>query len=363
MKIAIASDIHISEENASITGNILKDILIQCASENIPHLIIAGDLCHKPPFPYTELRNIFSEFQDAIEISIILGNHDITQTDIFSQERLSIENVNVYKEPALLEDARILLLPYQEGKSASQELADSVNKFSQEISHGNWTLISHCDFISSRTSLVPEGYFPLTMADINEFKPVKTFLGHIHQPSYIDDNIMYCGSAFALSKNEAGPRQFFILDTETFEIQRRIIQSGPLYWQDRLSIFPGIYDSFEEELIIKELLSKINNAFLGREDYESDLSVEITLTGISTTTNNEDDIKRIESSLKKSLKIFKSVSVKNDIQIIPSAYKDFIYDFIQQCMSTTLPEAEAFKVSKEECIMRGLSIFREGMKI
>jgi len=357
MKVAIASDLHISKENKGPL-NVLSYILEQCEKLSIEKLVIAGDLCDRPPFPYKEIKQCIEAF-DGVQVYIVLGNHDISGGEAFSGERLNCATAQVVDTPRLLDSLPVLLLPYKEGKSASQELANLL--FGISLKRNNWALISHCDFIASGASLVKEGYFPISQADIIEFGPAKVVLGHIHQPPYLNEYVHYCGSAFALSKDETGPRKFFALDTNDFSLDIHTIQTGPLYWREEVFLFPIAQHQYDIRTQLQDVARLIWEAFSKRDNFQNDLSLYIDITGILTTENSTEWKLRINKMIENSFAgLCKSLNVNFNMDILPSTYRDVIKRYIAICSNTQVKEPD---IPSGEIIMKGLEIFHKEIKI
>jgi len=268
MKVAITSDLHLNPEfsfqrfkypdtdpqlyseidnrygefrNNFLRWLVLEEILENCRKENIPHLIIAGDLFDKKT-GLTEIDPLFKKYKD-ISIHIIPGNHDYFLSKKYFSTNL--ENVFIYEEPEIKDIGGILFafVPYKKGSSFLEEISKIKNLTNTKQ---NLILISHSDIMAECYDKRDEEriYFPITKKDLNLLRPDLVILGHIHQPPEepIYGNIFYPGSPCACDSNETGVRTYLILDLSLPVIPENVIRKklkrGILFYQNDFIMVP-----------------------------------------------------------------------------------------------------------------------------
>lgn len=231
-EIAFSADLHLSESHPERL-EILEYILSDLEKKDIDILIIAGDLLDKQTDVYPEIDSLFSKFS-SIQIHAIPGNHDI----FLIQEMFTSSNLKVHSRPeiASIKNRKFLFLPFKQEGSMGGDIED----FKEELDKQKWILISHGDYGGIASGYTPEkgGYYPLTRADLNKYRPARAILGHIHSNVPEKGKIMYPGSPYPMDKNETGIRKYILFDTKKMEIQWIVIEQGPVYLQESITVIP-----------------------------------------------------------------------------------------------------------------------------
>ncbi len=299
-KIAVTADIHLSkDERHKERYSALLRLLDYLASNNINHLIIAGDLFDKGETNYKEFEEICQQKEyKNILFYIIPGNHDLNLTS----KLFNAKNIKVIQEPQTLsmgnKDLQLLFLPYKEKTTMGEEVVKSF----PFILNKKWVLIGHGDYIEGQRSPNPyeEGvYMPLTRSDIYKFSPLYVFLGHIHKPINIE-NFYYPGSPHPLHRNETGKRRFLVLDIEKEKVESINIDSDVIYYNEKMTLLPFL-DVAQTEKYIKEYINNTLSSYNLKKDQEK--SIKLTLDVFGYTTEDKKEIELlIENLLKERIK-------------------------------------------------------------
>jgi DNA repair protein SbcD/Mre11 len=239
MTVAITADLHLTtREEHPQRYAALEDILNQMLACHVKTLIIAGDLFDENRRDFHEFEEIFGK-QDfhSLNVVIIPGNHDVN----LKQNMVSLPRLRIIDHPQLakLEEGGLplLFLPYKPGVSAGDHLA----AFREKISPGEFILVSHGDYFSGVQAPNPleRGvYMPLSRVDLDSFQPAQVFLGHTHLPFSIH-RVNSPGSPSAIDVTETGSRGFWLYDSVTNSLERRNIQVGPIYMQEKFTVVPS----------------------------------------------------------------------------------------------------------------------------
>ena len=313
MKIAITADVHLtSYDRHPERYHALENILDQLVEQNIDKLIIAGDLfdtsCNNPG----ELEKLAGqEKYSHLAIYIIPGNHD----PALSAGSFTLQNIKYLTEPkaiAFSEDVSFLFLPYTPHTTVGEALA----AIHERVADKNWVLIAHGDYLSSTTlrNEYEQGvYMPLSRRDIERYRPLKAFLGHIHLP-YNTSTLYYPGSPCGLDITETGLRSFLIYDTASDTVTRQPIETDVIYFQERLTVLP-----LDDEIgYIRTKLAQSLSGWEVEEKHREILKVRISVQGYSSNREaitktiadyfNQERIHLIESPDVSKLKISTDVT-------------------------------------------------------
>jgi DNA repair exonuclease SbcCD nuclease subunit len=128
-------------------------------------------------------------------------------------------------------------------------------------------LVAHGDYyggVRQLNPLEPGIYMPLSMKDLEMFKPRIVFLGHIHKPLTIE-NVHYAGSPCGMDISETGKRKFLIYDTSTGIVEDRFVVTDVLYFNESFVIVPQ-----EDEVprIKQEIESRIQGWDIDPSDHQ-----------------------------------------------------------------------------------------------
>jgi DNA repair protein SbcD/Mre11 len=176
------------------------------------------------------------QFSD-LNVWIIPGNHD---PGLHSMH-LAAQAVKVFHEPEIVqlhpEEPPFLFLPYKPLTS----MGEAIQPFADRLPAGQWVLIGHGDFarrLRIETQYEPGVYMPLTSTDLQRYRPLRAFLGHIHQPSDHTD-VHYPGSSCGLDISETGRRRFLVYDTRQDAVGQQVIDTEVIYYQERFIMLPA----------------------------------------------------------------------------------------------------------------------------
>jgi DNA repair exonuclease SbcCD nuclease subunit len=233
-RVAVTADVHLrSQEERPERFNALRDVLEKTKAQGIDSLIIAGDLFDKDFQNYAEFESLCRGCPD-VHLHIIPGNHDPG----LEKRHVVADNATVYDEPTSVQlgAGRFLFLPYADGKTMGEVLAD----LAWDPGTEPWVLVGHGDYLGGTrrpNPLEPGVYMPLMRADLQRFRPRLVFLGHIHDPPE-HPTVHYPGSPCGLDISETGRRRFLVLDTETWAVSEQPVDTDVLFFRERFVLVP-----------------------------------------------------------------------------------------------------------------------------
>ena len=291
MKIAFTADVHLSParpERIDNLGNVMKEL----NRNGVSTLVIAGDLLDSADDGYIEFDRLAAEHAN-MSIIIIPGNHDpVLRPGMFESPGIEVITAPVVRE---IGGAVFMFLPYNEGDTMGGAIEKS--GLAGQLQRGRWFLVSHGDFgrINREQSGNEQGYFPLAVRDIQQYRPSRVILGHVHAPNAADEEVVYCGSPWPLDINETGQRRILLLDTGSGKLDGVPLTGTPLYARTRISLIP---DGMEGEQIRAQIASAIEEEekrYRG-EGLQTSLVMRVHVSGYSTTRENIREI--IEDTVK-----------------------------------------------------------------
>lgn len=311
MRIAITADLHLTtREKHPERYHALENIFQQMLDEDINTIFIAGDLFDESSRNYAEFddfctRKAYADF----DIVVIPGNHDSS----LKQSELTSRNLKVYSQPTLthFEQLAVLFLPFKAGKT----MGEYISRFAEELAENEWILVGHGDWaagMSEPNPFEPGVYMPLTRSDIENFRPAKVFLGHIHK-AMDRGKVHYIGSPCGLGIKETGRRRFFVYDEATGVVQTRKVESEVIFCNESFVILP-----VKDELayISKQIKDRIS-AWQFDESEMAKVQVKVNVLGY---TSNK---RRLMEIIKESFEHFRfyknlepdlsTVSVADDV--------------------------------------------------
>jgi len=150
----------------------------------------------------------------------------------------------------------------------------------KEIEGKEWILVAHGDYyggLKELNPLEPGTYMPLSRKDLQRFKPMTVFLGHIHKP-LSQDNIYYPGSPCGLDINETGRRRFLVYDTADGNVVSKDVATDILYFNESFVIVPR---DDEVSILQQEMKKRIESWGIDPRDYPK-ISVRIVARGYAT---------------------------------------------------------------------------------
>lgn len=314
MKIAVTADLHLTSRKEHPERFLaLEDILRKMSIKGIQHLIIAGDLFHIDLSNYAEFDQFCKNQKvQGIQFHVLPGNHDAQ----LKSTMFTAENIVIYSKPEIkrfdLLSMSICFLPYKK----SMTIGEGLIPFLDEMEANKWILISHGDWIEGMREpnpYEPGVYMPLTRVDLENYKPIKVILGHIHKPMNTDI-ITYPGSPCPMDINETGKRRFLILDTEIGSVESEPVDSEVIYFNEKMMIFPLEH---EDVYINSQVDAMIQQWNLGEEEIKK-ARIRIKLYGFTS------DIRKIDQLIREGFRKFKfyhdegpdfsEVSVTEDIE-------------------------------------------------
>lgn len=305
MKIAITADCHLSNEHPERTL-VFKNILDQLKQKSIEYLFITGDLFDKAQQNYSDFDNLVKQYSD-VKIYLIPGNHDPN----LKQDYFTAHNLRVTSSPEIIsfDDLSIFFVPYVIEETTMDEILTNSNPRLPE----RFILISHGDYISMRNytpNPYEEGvYMPLSVSAIEKFRPLKVFLGHIHNPSD-EGKVHYPGSPCPVDITETGKRRFLIFDIGTLQVESDFIETPYIYFDEVLSVFPL---ENEDEIIKDELNKMIKTWGLPENEFEK-VTLRIKLKGYSK--NKKELAEKIKDFItEKGMKIYNGEPDLSDVSI------------------------------------------------
>jgi exonuclease SbcD len=235
MKIAITADLHLAAKgDYPERYNALDNIMGQLKAENIETLIIAGDLFDKDFQNYSDFEQICRKYPQ-IQLHIIPGNHDKG----ISPKNITGQSVHIYTDPTTIDfhSRTFLFIPYEE----KAKMSDKIAGMEDTIKGKDWVLIGHGDYyggVKELNQLEPGTYMPLSKRNVETYRPIAVFLGHIHL-SGNQDAVYYAGSPCGLDISETGKRTFLVYDTDVGNIMRRTVETDVIYFMESFVIVPS----------------------------------------------------------------------------------------------------------------------------
>lgn len=317
MKIGITADLHLKSKNETPERyEALEKIIDHLKNENIRDLIIAGDLFDKEFNNYSDFENICRN-NSNINFYIIRGNHDI---DLKSNS-FSSANIKVFDEitSQKFDNLDFLFLPYQASETMDEIL---ILYYKNNFKSDKWVLISHGDYLNINKSIdeYEKGYYmPLSNNVINDLKPSKVFLGHIHK-SNNNDIVYYPGSPYPLDINETGKRKFIIYDTNYNKPEYIYLDLDKIFMIEELLIIPT---NTEIDNAINKLNEKINNWNLTTNETEK-VILRLILKGFTNDKNAL--VQRINNYLNdKKIRLYdNNAPLDNNLNIVKDPNREFI---------------------------------------
>ena len=287
MKLGLTADLHLSDVKKHPERiNALSDILKSMSESNVSTLIIAGDLFDMDTVDFAVFESLCSSHDD-IEIHIIPGNHDSS----LNPSDITIPTVHIHNEPEIieLEDIKVLFLPYRQDIEPGKVIAE----LRDQLAHGRWILVSHCDYGNSNRAtnpLEPGIYMPLSRRDIRSPEPLQVFLGHIHKPIQYD-KVRYIGSPCPMDISETGRRYFLIYDTATDATEHVEVLNDVLYFNEKFLVTPG---EDEAEKLKASVEARIKSWNLEPDEYQR---VVIRICAIGYAINRKEIMETLNKCL------------------------------------------------------------------
>jgi len=186
-----------------------------------------GDLGHVSPFPvnvFNELYERVRKLSEACPLLMLAGNHDLRgkyysgdPTDIPFLKFMDFPDVYIAEviDPGkdivadnIFGDTSVMAFNHRREEDAAAII---------KASKGADILLMHQEIYGADNEfgyMFRGGVHP---DDLKKFKWV--FTGHIHKPQIIDEKVVLVGAPLHINFGDVGDRGFFILDTETDELE------------------------------------------------------------------------------------------------------------------------------------------------
>ncbi len=311
MKLIHTSDWHIGQtlhqysrdEEHKYFFNQLKNIILE---EKPDALIISGDVFHSTTPTVVSQRLYYhtlvelSSLNNDLQIIVVAGNHDSPSRLEAPQELWKAFNVTVigsldfYKELGeneLSYDASKIQIPIKR----NNEIVGWVLAV-PFVNPGNYPSLKENDTYSNRVfsfyndlnnnlkqklefnenhSIVVTGHFMMSnveslaynkiiggleSVDTNQISQLNGIdywaLGHVHRPQFLEKNIRYSGSPFALTFNEDYSHSVTIVEIENHDVKIKIKEIESLI---PLVDFPSKPKSYDEAYITDEVLRRLED--------------------------------------------------------------------------------------------------------
>lgn len=218
----------ISEDTDSIEMNSrlfdivngLCDMRQYCENNNIYDVVVAGDIFHHrgtiDVTVFNAAYKVIKSFKDrGITLYLMAGNHDdvdsslTPQTSIQSFKGLA-KVIETPKKVTLRDNTTLCCVPFSKDKEYTIKSIESM------LDSKNAILVAHIGMMGGKVAgniKMTEGY---TLEEIHADKWNYVILGHYHQPQYLADNTIYCGSPIQTNFGEGSISYngFFVVDTQ-----------------------------------------------------------------------------------------------------------------------------------------------------
>jgi DNA repair exonuclease SbcCD nuclease subunit len=238
MKFAFMSDIHLSkygndkeddENTPERLGSIKKTlyfIMNYCQQNNIPNIIIGGDILHGKSIIYAVAQNLMLDFfeeMSSFQFFVLDGNHDLSGKGDLAVSALrplkNIPNVTWITKTPLKTD-NIIFIPY------TSNIDEIVKQNSGTI------LVSH---FGLNEAVVNSGISIRTNIKTSDLvgKYQLVLLGHYHKPQEIITDqikILYSGSIIQLDWGEKDDeKRFLVVDSKKLDVQSILTEGYKKY--------------------------------------------------------------------------------------------------------------------------------------
>ncbi|MFV0396116.1 MAG: exonuclease SbcCD subunit D [Coprobacillaceae bacterium] len=297
MKFIHIADLHLGkiiyQQNLlSLQEELLGQVIDYMNEENIPVLVIAGDIYDRS-VPSSEAITVLNSFLYRLivkyhkKVIMISGNHDSSERLQFASDLLKDQGLYIvtYPEkelkPIIIEDVNFYLVPFfkpsyirylynDDTIHTYQEAFATYLKYQQIDTTKNNVLVTHQFVAGNKEPITSESEVILSVGgteiiDVNLFNDFDyVALGHLHASQKMGrETVRYSGSLMKYSFDEVQQEKGMVeVEIHNKEVHYKII---PLHPSKDLKKYQGTYASFLEE-------GKIEN----KDDYIS-FSLEDTM--------------------------------------------------------------------------------------
>lgn len=225
MKIALTGDLHFGARDSDKTlqdsqFKFVEQLISDCKDRWIKDIYILGDLFDtRHAINVLTINRVLAFFQkyehDRIQWHILLGNHDLYYKNTIDVNSLvllnKIDNVEIIDKPTLVNDT--LLLPW----------VTDYEQFRNEV-EGKMSckrMFGHLDVIGAKMDNYNVSENGFTKEEL--FKSWQyIYSGHYHKHSETvvgENKLIYLGTPYQLTRAEIEEKGFYILDTDTEELE------------------------------------------------------------------------------------------------------------------------------------------------
>ena len=211
-EVLIVGDLHIQPHTLH-----LYDVLWEKLKQ-AEYVILCGDIVHNrktytPEF-LLQLRDIFFDIAEHVEMSILVGNHDILYTDQYGTHRTVLEmfshphiDIVRYPKKLFLDNRVFYLLPYYDPENFPKW---EIPKADVLITHTPVVLPSALDWLYN--------HVPLVELDLSKYEWV--FQAHFHAVEIApEQRVIVTGSIAPTSRVEQGDGHLFYLNIDNLEVR------------------------------------------------------------------------------------------------------------------------------------------------
>lgn len=352
MKFAITADLHLrSRQQTPERFAALENIFSQLRALKIETLIIAGDLFDAQYNNYSEFEAVCRLPENRnIQVLIIPGNHDPN----ISQSGITTKNVHIFSQPELVSfganSVKLFFIPYSSQKNIGEVLAE----FSNQLSAGQWGIVSHGDWSGNTkaTNSYEQGrYMPLYQCDLDAYKPIKAFMGHIHAP-YNSQPVYYPGSPCGLDITETGRRRFITYDSASDLVESQIVDTEHIYFNRTFVIYPVD----DEQAATQNLLHDWIESWGLSQNEKSKARIRVTLRGYAT------DKSKLKQVLLDSLSGYKLVEEPelDDVLIATDQRRSQILDLVKEKITELNWPENPGEPNKDQILLEAIKLVYGG---
>lgn len=208
--------------------NTFYEVIDRAETEQIPLLLIAGDLFHRQPLK-RELKELNARFAKlpGTQIVIVAGNHDYIHPKSCYRGFPWAENVHfLWKnemQSVYLKELRTTV--YGSSYWSSQEPVDVYSSCRPDKSPGYHILLLHGGDAKHR---------PFSPEQLKKSGFDYVACGHIHKPGYIaKDRIVMAGSPEPTDRNDLGPHGYWMVELQGMSVEAKFIPIAKCRYEQR----------------------------------------------------------------------------------------------------------------------------------
>lgn len=280
MKLLVTADIHMGRipsvgEWVDLDGTSAWNKIIDTAIEHrVDALILVGDVVNNNDLWFTVYGHILDGLRKLQEKGIrvfgVGGNHDSSVFARLSSELPFLRIIGQGGEWERFEFNGIDLIGWSFPQSIVKQ--NPFEHFRRNESSKLSLGLLHTDLTSGESN-----YAPTTIADFDQSGVDLWLLGHIHKPGKIGSSeVYYCGSPFALDRNETGDHGAYLLTSNDLT-----------HWDsiEHIRLAPYRFESFTVELKEEETQAAIRQTITRTlqeltQNTQGTIFARLTFTGV-----------------------------------------------------------------------------------